>query len=60
MKAGDRVRIARSSAGQFQDKAMRRVGTVRRVRQDGLVVVKWDGLTSEQILSTSHLEIDCT
>ena len=53
---GDRVRIARGSANQFSLRAIDREGIIVRVRNDGLAVVRWTGVLSEQVFSTRHLE----
>lgn len=58
MQPGDKVRIARDKAKQFQSHAVERDGVVLRVRRDGLVVVRWSGLSSEQVFSPALLETE--
>lgn len=57
MKPGQRIRIARNRKNQFQSHAMDRQGHVVRVRGDGLIVVRWDGLSSEQVFADELLEV---
>ena len=54
--AGEKVRIAREKASQFQPQARERDGVIVRVRRDGLAVVRWEGLSSEQIFAPALLE----
>ena len=55
-KAGDKVRIARDKASQFQRRNVALEGVIVRMRRDGLAVVRWVSLSSEQIFSPALLE----
>lgn len=57
MTVGDHVRIAKKSYYMFTRKCVLRVGVVRTVREDGLVAIRWDGRSSDQIFHPKHLEI---
>ncbi|HXF55666.1 MAG TPA: hypothetical protein VNK52_16250 [Hyphomicrobiaceae bacterium] len=53
---GERVRIAHEHAHQFRRLDACRSGVVVRQRRDGLLVVRWDGLASEQVFAPALLE----
>lgn len=55
-KAGDKVRIARDRASQFQRRNLALEGVIVRMRRDGLAVVRWVSLSSEQIFAPALLE----
>ena len=61
MNIGDRVQSTDYYASQFPTSIKNNggqplKGTVRRVRRDGLLAVKWDNKVSEVIIATAFVE----
>lgn len=55
LRVGDRVRIAPEHVRQFTPRATTRDGTVTRVRDNGILVVSWDGLCTTQVFASRLL-----